>query len=739
MREWFTAQTLASMPGVPGSDRRVRSRAEKDGWKSRPREVGKGFEYHISSLPAETQAHIRREASKRSIEAINNEPEFAEEARLHELAQREAARQAAERARERKIRAGLQEYAALPADSRKKKRAKARLWVLRALGDYLQRHQCSHKAAFHGLAMELRDNTLTMPGWVRDEMPVYRGVRGVSEASIAKWFHDYRNEGVMALTDGYGNRKHQSCIETNADLFRLVIGALVKAPQITGKAMMEFLRACNKKRAESGDEPLSLPHQRSYERFRNAWIEQNRQVWTMMTNPDQWKNKFMLAAGSHSEHVERLNQLWELDSTPADWMLIDGRHSVVGVIDMYSRRLKYFVSKTSKSMAVCQVTRRAIMDWGVCDGVRTDNGQDYVSNQFEVVLQGLDIAHYICIPFASEEKGTIERAMRTLSHGILNLLPGFIGHNVAERKAIEARKSFAKRMMTQGEVIDVEMSAADLQQHLDNWCEHYYGNDKHSSLGMSPNEKARRYTGSIRRIDDERALDMLLSEVAGVRKIGKKGVRFENHTYFNDEMGAYVGKDAMLKYDERDIGRLYAYVEERFIGVLLCHDILGISRQEAAAAVKAKQKKLVAKQAAEYRAWGREIKENMAETVLDYRIAESENVVALPHQTETHRTTGLDEAGRALLADAGEQPESTPLTDAEQAVFDAMNADEPADNTPESLRLLGHDPVRDYRLWESLKARSDRGETLLPAEADFVRGYATTTEHDAMKKFIAAE
>tara|TARA_B100000780_G_scaffold31405_1_gene19882 strand:- start:714 stop:932 length:219 start_codon:yes stop_codon:yes gene_type:complete len=68
------------------------------------------------------------------------------------------------------------------------------------------------------------------------------------------------------------------------------------------------------------------------------------------------------------------------------------------------------------------------------------------------------------MPFASEEKGTIERLNRTMSHGILELLPGFIGHNVSEQKAIESRKSFAKRVMTKGETVDVKLTGAELQQ-----------------------------------------------------------------------------------------------------------------------------------------------------------------------------------------------------------------------------------------------------------------------------------
>ena len=64
---WYTAAELAGLPGVPGTERRIRSRAEAAGWTSRRRARGKGFEYSLASLPPETQAALllreRREHS----------------------------------------------------------------------------------------------------------------------------------------------------------------------------------------------------------------------------------------------------------------------------------------------------------------------------------------------------------------------------------------------------------------------------------------------------------------------------------------------------------------------------------------------------------------------------------------------------------------------------------------------------------------------------------------------------
>ncbi|MHB8920930.1 MAG: DNA-binding protein, partial [Halothiobacillus sp.] len=55
MAEWFTSSELAGLPDVPGTDRRVRAMAEREGWQSRKKSGSKALEYHISSLPQATQ------------------------------------------------------------------------------------------------------------------------------------------------------------------------------------------------------------------------------------------------------------------------------------------------------------------------------------------------------------------------------------------------------------------------------------------------------------------------------------------------------------------------------------------------------------------------------------------------------------------------------------------------------------------------------------------------------------
>lgn len=64
--EWFTASELMGLPQMPSTDRSIRRMALQP---SRPRSYGKGHEYHISSLPAETQRALKIRAAKAQANA----------------------------------------------------------------------------------------------------------------------------------------------------------------------------------------------------------------------------------------------------------------------------------------------------------------------------------------------------------------------------------------------------------------------------------------------------------------------------------------------------------------------------------------------------------------------------------------------------------------------------------------------------------------------------------------------
>ncbi len=682
MKEWFTARELAGLPGMPGTERGVLKAAKRENWRSRKRPKGKGREYHIQSLPETTRTHLALQCLPQPVAV-------------------EETREAALEARRRRKEQGLAQFNALPSGHPKRLRAKARQWVLQACDAFQQQAGMPGRRGVELFCQALISGEVTIPEPHRLWLPQRHGVSSLDAATIYRWRKRFDEQGLWGLTDGYGNRKGQSIIERHEPLKRLVIGAMLDQPHITPAKLKQYIAIRHPE--------LDLASVKSIERYMKRWQQENAQIWEFLTHPDRWKNVRMAAFGSHHEHIERLNQLWEMDSTPADWMLKDGRHVVVGVIDLYSRRLKFRVSKTSKAEAVCLAFRDAVLAWGVPEAVRTDNGMEYVSERFAGLLRDLDIEQILCLPFASEQKGTIERHMRTMSHGILDLLPGFIGHNVSDRKRIEARKSFAERVMNPDEVIEAELEAKDLQKILDDWCEYVYGRSPHQGLdGRSPWDVAASYTGPIRRIEDERALDCLLMEPAGTRTIGKKGIRYEHYDYIAPELAPRIGETVSLRLDPDDAGTLYVYsLDGEFLCKAKAPELTGISRAEIAAAAHAEQKAFTKRQSREYSAFKREIKENLAEVVLRHAIEQGENVTVLPKPAETHTTPALEQAGQAARAET---------------------------TAPARVVSMSDDPGERYEYWVRIGRRIERGERVSEQERRGWEAYRNSPDYKAMKR-----
>lgn len=67
-KEWFAASALEGMNGLAKNSRNIRIKAKKEGWKKQKRSGrGGGYEYHISSLPIETQKALISNESGLSI------------------------------------------------------------------------------------------------------------------------------------------------------------------------------------------------------------------------------------------------------------------------------------------------------------------------------------------------------------------------------------------------------------------------------------------------------------------------------------------------------------------------------------------------------------------------------------------------------------------------------------------------------------------------------------------------
>ena len=475
------------------------------------------------------------------------------------------------------------------------------------------------------------------------EQTSYSTIRRISDA--------YYRHGLAGLAFNYHNPKRGSTALDDKQQEE-VLKVMCKNP-----ATSSF----NIQRALQGRFGMEVPSASVINRFRSRWIADNEELWMFYTNPDEWKSKRMFAFGSARDHVERLNQLWEADSTPADLMLTDGRHSIIGMIDVYSRRLRFFVSKTSRAASVVALIRHCLIDWGVPETIKTDNGKDYVSNHVVRVLHGLMIEQRLCTPFQGWEKPHIERSFRTFLHNMVELMPGYIGHNVTERKAIEARRSFSDRVMSkEGGPVEVNLSSRELQKICDEWVTFTYHHNPHEGLGgKKPIDMVRNWREPIRRINEPRALDMLLMPApkdGGIRTIRKKGIQVENRYYQSPELAGYVGQDVYVLLDPADMGTVYVYTvnqyEERsFLCPAIDPEWVGIDHAGFATQARKHQEKIMRERKRELTKLSKEDGQREAyQDYMDMRKSQVDNIIEFPLPATEYSTPMLVEAAKAVSA-----------------------------------------------------------------------------------------
>ncbi|MBK5274586.1 MAG: transposase [Desulfuromonadales bacterium] len=491
------------------------------------------------------------------------------------------------------------------------------------------------------------DGTLELPAEIAANF-TRKGARSLTQAILLIWRDTYKEQGLYGLADHYASKAGATSLTTAQQNF--VIGMIYEFPHVMPTKVYKGLKTRFK-----GEE---IPTRHTVGRFMKHWKTTHASLYLFITNPDAWRSKHMFAFGSASEQIVRLNQRWEADSTPADLLCTDGRCAVIGIIDVWSRRLKLHVSPTSKSAAIAALFRRCLISWGVLEEFRTDCGTDYTSFHVERVCDALDVVHHLCNEFHPEEKPHIERAFKTFSHGLVELLPGYVGHSVADRKNIEARKSFASRLMTKGETLEVRLTMAELQKICDQWCETIYHQDAHSGLdGMTPAAKARSWTEPIARITNDRALDILLYPAPsndGLRKIGKKGVEVTFNGvklyYKAGEFAGHEGEQVRVLIDETDLGRAPIFRENGdFLALAEDPHWLGISSQEVAQKSKQKQKQVLAEQRQEIKVIAKQADtRNIATEILKDRAEQAVKITEFPKKSDEYSTPALDQAAAAV-------------------------------------------------------------------------------------------
>jgi len=417
---------------------------------------------------------------------------------------------------------------------------------------------------------------------------VYGVIPRLSRTKLYDWEQRFQDRGIAGLISGHGHWRGKAKLPLDQQQF--IMATLSANPHLKAIKVARSVAARFGKAAASP---------RQVREFIRKQKEADPYLHEFLVNPDRARGKYQLALGSADEKAHRFLHFIEVDSTAADVMCVEGqtrgsvptaatndrktfRPTIIGGIDVFSRKARFVVTRTSNSWGIAGLIRRIAMEWGLPETVIRDNGQDYASKMVNEGLLALGVGVVAVPPFTPEAKPHVERVFRTLSHDLFEGLPGYIGHDVAERKGIESRRSFAERMgrkktgtrrgaplcaSFQGQTRgcapttagnDGMLTMAELQAVIDRWTEEVYHQRRHAGINTTPNAKAASVPFRPSKLDDPRALDILLAP-CGERTMGKKGLRYDGGFYWADELIDWIGRTLTVRVDVRNAGMAFCF------------------------------------------------------------------------------------------------------------------------------------------------------------------------------------
>lgn len=664
MKEWLSAREIAEerLPDLPTTKAGIVLFAQRESWNEHPLHArpragrGGGMEYHISLLPVVAQVAYRQ---RHLQDDAAGQPQPAPKP----LAQP----------------GDLGARAALERD--------ARLAILNRFDRFQNGLGLGQATRLQIFVDRYNMDMIPVEGWVREIVPQ------LSKRTLTRW-RSRRKDGQgdsLAVDRGAARRGTGVLESANQGKVRAFILALLAVnPKLTAG---DIRTQC---RSEFGDtvsvvsrgveRQIDMPPVRTFQYAIKGLKAVHRVELLKLTDPDRFRSTMALSGVGTLRHVTEPNQLWQIDASPVDALCTDGRHAIYAAIDIATRRAIFLLSRTPRAAAVALLVRKAILAWGVPELIKTDNGSDFTARDTQRLFASLAVEIELSDPYQPQQKGHVERVIRTFQHSVGPLLPGYIGHSVADRKVIEARKSFAARLgETEAETFGVSLTGPELQVHVDQWAEQVYQHRPHAGLKQrTPFEVTLASTCPVRRVD-ERALDLLLMPVAGSdgrRTATKFGIRIDNRQYLAPKI--LPGTPVFVRQDPNDLGRVYCFAEDggTFLDIAICPETSGLNPQTLVRAAKEIRAELEADATRQIRADMRKIAKGPAliERALEVARRDHPNVIPLPKKSEAHTTPQIEAAIAAMSESLRPVVATDPqLVADQQRLIARMEAEDEAD------------------------------------------------------------
>ncbi|ULU26628.1 transposase domain-containing protein [Dyella terrae] len=549
---WYTASDLAGLPSLPGTERRINSRAERDGWQRRARQHGKGWEYGFSSLPPEAQAAILFRERPASV-----------------------ARPTVTMARsDAQIRSAWQRYDAVKQDQKDK--------------------AANRLKALHAVRTLVINNTPLMQA--REIVAVQLQMAGtnVSAASIARWQAAVEGadskDWLALLVPHYSGRTSTAEIEPEAwELFK---ADYLRVEQPTASSCYDRLQRIAK--VSGWTLPCLKTFTRRIERELPRAVRllaRQGEEALMRSYPAQERDRSMFAA---LEAVNADGHKWDIRVRFPDGS--EGRPCILGWQDLYSGKILAWRLCDQESSDVVRLSFGDMLRiYGVPSSVYLDNGRAFASKwmtggtptryRFKVreedpaglitTLVGADGVHWVS-PYHGQAK-PIERAWLDFCERI-SKHPAFAGAYVGNSPTNKP-ENYGSRAIEWTEferVVTSEIHEHNARQgRRTKVC-------KGRSFDTVFNEN---YANTVvRRVSEEQLRLLLLAAEAVTASSVDGSVRLDGNRYWTEALSEYAGRKVVLRVDPWHLqGEAHVYaLDGTFIATAPCIAAVGFADVNAA-------------------------------------------------------------------------------------------------------------------------------------------------------------
>jgi bacteriophage DNA transposition protein A, putative len=407
---------------------------------------------------------------------------------------------------------------------------------------------------------------------------------GESQANLFRWQKAYKEKGAAALIDKRGkHRKNASVLE---EWMKEFILTKFRAYGAGGLNISQVWRDLHKEHFYRSGEAKKFPKFISgdikplfdagvIKRYLDGYYDDSskRLEYVMITKgEDKAKSYQQPAMGDQGEMITRRNQCWQIDSSPLDVMVRDGekgeaiRANILSFVDVYSGRCVASIERESNALGLIRLMWKALNTLGKPDYIKGDNGKDYLSKQFQYLLNGLNIDYDRAIAYSGDEKGFVERHFGTLQHAGISQTPGYLGFNLAMREAIEQRTPKKDRHAKDENglpkktnlkyLLTLDQARARFETEVLTW----------DLMGIKRNSPIKRWNADTTPLKGVRKEEFML-HAGGLesRVVGKKGISYEALIFVSAFLPP-VGTQVLVSENIDDVSSIFVFdLEGNFI------------------------------------------------------------------------------------------------------------------------------------------------------------------------------